>query len=140
MNPFGDGVDTDAADIELLAAIRGGSRQALEELVTRHQGWIYNIALRMVYHAQDAEDVTQEVLIKVVTRLSTWAIFGVSDAVGAELMEISRDNFRQKLSRARRDLHNFMNDQCGLINTANPCRCAKKTQAFMKAGYIVPAI
>jgi len=66
-------------------------------------------------------------------------IFGVSDSIGAELLEISRDNFRQKLSRARRDLHNFMQNQCGLINKANPCRCAKKTQAFMRAGYIDPA-
>jgi hypothetical protein len=66
-------------------------------------------------------------------------IFGVSDAVGAELLEVSRDNFRQKLSRARRDLHNFMHRQCGLVNPANPCRCAKKTRAFMKAGYVDPA-
>ena len=66
-------------------------------------------------------------------------IFGVTDSVGAELLEISRDNFRQKLSRARRDLHNFMQNQCGLINKANPCRCARKTRAFMRAGYIDPA-
>ena len=65
-------------------------------------------------------------------------IFGVSDRVGAELLEISRDNFRQKLSRARRDLHAFMQDQCGLVNAANPCRCAKKTQGFAKAGYLNP--
>src|SRR6266545_4230827 len=48
----------------------------------------------------------------------------------------SRDNYRQKLARARRDLRNFMERQCGLINAANPCRCAKKTQAFIEAGYI----
>jgi RNA polymerase sigma factor (sigma-70 family) len=63
-------------------------------------------------------------------------IFGVTDVVGAELLETSRDAFRQKLSRARRDLHQFMHGQCGLVNTSNPCRCAKKTQAFIKAGYI----
>src|SRR5262245_23985903 len=65
-------------------------------------------------------------------------IFGVSDRVGAELLDISRDSFRQKLSRARRDLHSFMQNQCGLVNTANPCRCAKKTQGFAKAGYLNP--
>ena len=65
-------------------------------------------------------------------------IFGVTDLVGGELLEISRDNFRQKLSRARRDLHSFMQDRCGLVNQANPCRCAKKTQAFMRAGYVDP--
>ena len=31
-----------------------------------------------------------------------------------------------------------MHDKCGLINEANPCRCAKKTQGFMKAGYVDP--
>jgi RNA polymerase sigma factor (sigma-70 family) len=65
-------------------------------------------------------------------------IFGVSDTAGAELLEISRDNFRQKLARARRDLHSFMQNKCGLVNKANPCRCAKKTQTFMRAGFVDP--
>src|SRR5712664_1193460 len=66
------------------------------------------------------------------------AIFEVSDTVGAEVLEITRDNFRQRLARARRDLRNFMNDKCGLVNQANPCRCAKKTRAFIEAGYVDP--
>jgi RNA polymerase sigma factor (sigma-70 family) len=65
-------------------------------------------------------------------------IFEVSDAVGAELLEISPDNFRQRLARARRDLHNFMNDKCGLVDPANPCRCEKKTRGFIQAGYVDP--
>ena len=65
-------------------------------------------------------------------------IFGVADRVGAELLDVSRDNYRQKLARARRDLHHFMHRQCGLVNAANPCRCAKKTQGFIKAGHIDP--
>jgi hypothetical protein len=66
-------------------------------------------------------------------------IFGVSDAVGAELFAISRDAYRQRLSRARRDLRQFMDAKCGLVNPANPCRCAKKTQAFVDAGFVDPA-
>ena len=66
------------------------------------------------------------------------AIFGVTDTVAAELLEISSDNFRQRLARARRDLHNFMNDKCGLVNPANPCRCAKKTRGFKQAGHVDP--
>ena len=180
----------------------------------------------MLHHPQDAEDVTQEILIKVLTRLSsfegrssfrTWlyrivvnhvlnmkrgrveqasldfavygaaidntpeleladpkgnsadtdllvteamlsctsgmllcldreqrltfilgAIFGVSDTVAAEVLEITPDNFRQRLARARRDLRNFMNGKCGLVNKANPCRCAKKTRGFIQAGYVDP--
>jgi hypothetical protein len=57
------------------------------------------------------------------------AIFEVSDPVAAEVLEITPDNFHQRLARARRDLRNFMNDKCGLVNQANPCRCVKKTVA-----------
>jgi hypothetical protein len=53
-------------------------------------------------------------------------------------LEITPDNFRQRLARARRDLRNFMNDKCGLVNQANPCRCAKKTRGFIQAGYVDP--
>jgi RNA polymerase sigma factor (sigma-70 family) len=227
INPFTETSSSDNLDLDIVNRIKGGDRGALELLVERHQAWIYNIVLRMVYLPEDAEDVTQEILIKVITKLSTfqgrssfrtwlyriavnhilnmkrrraeqmeWTftkygdglsgapdsdlpdpksvpvdvqllveearigcttgmllcldrdqrlvyilgeIFGIADAIGAELLEISRDNFRQKLSRARRDLHNFMQNKCGLINKSNPCRCAKKTQAFIRAGYIDPA-
>ena len=225
-SPFTDAPAEESEDLELVRRAQAGHRPALEELITRHQAWIYNIALRMVYLPEDAEDATQEILIKVITKLSTfegrsrfstwlyrlvvnhilnlkrgraegagWTfsrygesldatpdlelpdpktvpadlkllvdearigcttgmllcldreqrlvyvlgdIFGVTDAIGADLLEISRQNFRQKLSRARRDLHSFLQNQCGLVNAANPCRCAKKTQGFAKAGYLDP--
>ena len=40
--------------------------------VQRHQAWIYNIAVRTLHHLQDAEDVTPEIFIKVLTRLSSF--------------------------------------------------------------------
>jgi hypothetical protein len=64
--------------------------------------------------------------------------FGVTSEVGGEVMEVSPENFRQLLSRARRDLYQFMHDKCGLVNAANPCRCAKKTRSYMEAGYVDP--
>jgi RNA polymerase sigma factor (sigma-70 family) len=223
-NPFHD---DDGLDTELVRLVQQGDQGALDALIERHRPWIYNVALRMVYVPQDADDATQEILIKVVTslssfegrsRLRTWLyrvamnhllnmkrtraeeigytferygdgldstpdldlpdpstvpadlrllvdearigctmgmllcldreqrlayvlgeIFGVSDAVGAELLDVSRDAFRQRLSRARRDLHQFMDRKCGLVNAANPCRCARKTQAFIDAGFVDPA-
>src|SRR5213594_3590770 len=227
LNPLADQAHTDLEDQAHVARARGGDREALEALVRRHQPWIYNIAVRMLYHPQDAEDATQEILIKALTGLAsfegrssfrTWLyrivvnhvlntkrgrlepeamtfscyghgldntpdldppdstsvpvdvrllvdearitctagmllcldrgqrliynlgeIFDVSDTVAAELLEISRENFRQRLARARRDLHNFMNDKCGLVDPANPCRCEKKTRGFIQAGYVDPA-
>jgi RNA polymerase sigma factor (sigma-70 family) len=224
-NPFTEVID-ESDDLALVLSARGGSLEALEKLVLRHQAWVYNIAVRMVFHPQDAEEVTQEVLIKAVTRLSTFRtdstfrtwlyritanhvlnmkrrggelrphtftsyaaaindtpdhdlpdpksvpvdvpllveeakltcttgmllcldrkqrfvftlgeIFGVSDTVGGDILEMSADNFRQCLSRARRDLYQFMHGQCGLVNADNPCRCPKKTKGFIDHGHVDP--
>jgi RNA polymerase sigma factor (sigma-70 family) len=227
INPFSRNYNGDETDGELIKKAVGGNRQALEDLIKRHQDWIYNIALRMVFYSDEAKDVTQEVLIKIITHLSsfkmesgfrTWAyriavnhvlnmkkskgernhhsnfreyglsidntpdlemtgetnstfdtntvieevklscfngmllclnreqrvifilgaLLGVNDKTGSEIMQISKDNFRQKLFRARKELYNFMNDKCGLINKNNPCRCGKKTKALIESGYVNP--
>ena len=56
----------------LAVAARGGDRAALEGLVGGLSDDLYRLALRMVWHPQDAEDATQEILVKVLTGLSTW--------------------------------------------------------------------
>jgi len=71
-NPFTDVAAGEGRDRELVQLAKGGSRTALEELVVRHQAWIYNLALRMTHHPEDAKDATQEVLIKLFTRLATF--------------------------------------------------------------------
>lgn len=224
-NPFTEVVD-EKSETDLIQQAKLGSREALKKLVLRHQAWIYNIAVRMVFHSQDAEEVTQEVLVKLITRLSTFQgqsqfrtwlyritanhvlnmkrrggereaqtfsryadaindtpnldlpdpktvpvdvpllveeskiscttgmllcldrkqrliftlgeIFGAGDKVGSEILEMTPDNFRQSLSRARRDLYQFMHGQCGLVNSNNPCRCEKKTRGFIEAGHVDP--
>jgi len=62
----------DLDDSSLVDGARGGEKAALEALIRKHQEWIYNIALRMVGNPEDARDVTQEILIKLTTRLSTF--------------------------------------------------------------------
>jgi RNA polymerase sigma factor (sigma-70 family) len=46
-----------------------GDREALDDLVRALQGDIYGLALRMLWNRGDAEDATQEILVRVVTRL-----------------------------------------------------------------------
>ena len=225
-NPLADNAPSEPEDQNLVSRARAGDRKALEDLIERHQAWIYNIALRMLFHPEDAEDATQEILVKVLTRLSsfegrssfrTWlyrvafnhllnmkrgreelkvttflaygdaldstpdleladpidgspeanllvtevmlactsgmllcldreqrltyvlgAILSVSDSVGADVLEITAESFRQRLTRARRDLRNFMNNKCGFVNKSNPCRCAKKTRGFIQEGHVDP--
>ncbi len=220
-NPFQQKYN-DQEDADLIAAAREGSKTALENLIKKHQHYIYNVALKFALSPFDAEDITQEVLIKVITNLAgfkgesnfrTWLyritfnhfmhlkknslenyittfdnygaeldkmqdedlttiekselhahiedakigcmsgmllcldreqrlvyilgeIFSIDHTVGSAMLDISKDNFRQKLTRARRDLYNFMHQKCGLVNTKNPCRCDRKTKSFIKAGWV----
>jgi RNA polymerase sigma factor (sigma-70 family) len=47
-----------------------GDRDALDRLVRELQGDVCGLALRMLWNREDAEDATQEILVRVVTRLA----------------------------------------------------------------------
>ena len=49
-----------------------GDKEALNELVAIIQKDIYHLSLRMQGNMDDAMDATQEILIKIITRLSTF--------------------------------------------------------------------
>src|SRR6266566_2381351 len=55
---------------QLVEQAREGDEEALEAVVRGIQDRIYNLALRMLWHPSDAEYATQEILLKVITRLS----------------------------------------------------------------------
>jgi RNA polymerase sigma factor (sigma-70 family) len=202
-----------------------GDRDALERLVRTIQPRLYGLALRMLWHPQDAEDATQEILIRIITRLSsfrgesrflTWAYRvgvnvllnmrqgrmevarltfdafaqdldrGLSDAAvpgeteaerallieevkigcttamllcldrphrlayivgeildldhgeAALVLEIQPAAFRKRLSRARSEVVAFTRRKCGLVESANPCRCRRRVSAAMAQGRVVP--
>ena len=222
-NPFSVEYATDVEDQTLISEAIKGHKEALELLIKKHQPYIYNVAWKMVQNPVEAQDLTQEVLIKVITKLSqyegrsrfrTWLyrivmnhflqmkkqqkeiainedfevfahrldalpdkelsdleqeefkeeiremnigcmagmllcltreqrlvyiigeLFDADHNLGAELLNISKGNFRVRLTRARKDLFHFMNNQCGLVNKDNPCRCRKKITAVMECGVI----
>ncbi|WP_375582812.1 RNA polymerase sigma factor [Cyclobacterium xiamenense] len=207
-------------DDELVSAALKGNKNALNDLIKLHEPFIYNVAWKFTNDENEAKDLTQEVLIKIITKLSTfkrkssfrtWAyriafnqflqtkrrpmedrweslehfadelnsipspelspeeekeeilrtktartrcmsgmlmcltreqrllyligeVFKIDHQIGAEVFNISKDNYRKKLSRTRKEFHAFMNQQCGLVNLANPCRCSKKAKAMEAAG------
>jgi RNA polymerase sigma factor (sigma-70 family) len=57
---------------QLAAAANRGDGRALERLVRAVHDRVYRLALRMTARRPDAEDATQEILIRVITRLSTY--------------------------------------------------------------------
>jgi RNA polymerase sigma factor (sigma-70 family) len=214
----------DQIDSDLVKLAIGGDKKALQNLIIRHQLFIYNLALKMTKSVEDAEDLTQEVFIKAITALTkfegkskfrTWLyritvnhflntkkskaelktidfetyfnaidnipineltiteqdeltdtieeirisctagmllcldreqrmiyilgeMFDIDHNLGSEILGITSGNFRIRLMRARQDLYNWMNERCGLVNKNNPCRCAKKTRAYIEAGIVDP--
>ncbi len=56
----------------LVDRAKSGDRSALEEVVRRIQDRIYGLALRMLWHPADAEDASQEILIRIITRLESF--------------------------------------------------------------------
>lgn len=92
-----------APDPSLVERARNGDLLALDALLRHIQGPVYNLAVRMLGQREDAQDATQEVLIKVTTHLATWRgdsafgtwVFGIA---GNHLL-----NVRQR-SPARREL------------------------------------
>ncbi|GAA4271233.1 RNA polymerase sigma factor [Aquimarina gracilis] len=217
-NPFLKEYKGDITDIQLVNEAKSGNKKSLEKLILKHQPYIYNVAWKMVRNPTDAEDLTQEVNIKVITKLAqfegkssfrTWLyrivanhflmskrrpfekvldsfdtiakalddvpdtplteleqqekkeviremnymcmsgmllcltreqrltfilgeMFNADHVIGSEILGISKDSFRKRLSRARKDIFNFMNEKCGLVNKNNPCRCHKKVTYAIK--------
>jgi RNA polymerase sigma factor (sigma-70 family) len=54
---------------ELVEQAQGGNRAALESVIERVQGRVYGLAIRMLWHPEDARDATQEILIRIITHL-----------------------------------------------------------------------
>ena len=61
------------SDLErLVEAAKEGDKKALEDLILKIQDKIYGLALRMLYNPSDAEDASQEILLKIITHLGTF--------------------------------------------------------------------
>lgn len=68
-----------AVERSLVERARGGELAALEALLRAVQGPLYNLAVRMLGRREDAQDATQEILLKITTHLGSWrgeAAFG----------------------------------------------------------------
>lgn len=60
-------------DEGLVTAAQGGDREALAKLYDRHCTPLYRFVYRHVNHAQDAEDLTSDVMIRMVNKLNTYS-------------------------------------------------------------------
>ena len=205
---------------DLVAAAQQGDREALEAVVRQIQDQVHHLAIRMLVNPDDAAEATQEILIRVVTRLSTfrgssafptWVyrvasnyllnarkirdrdpgldfetfrqdlesglsespapddqvllnelrisctlamllcldlkhriayvlgdILELDHTEAAEVLEISRANYRKRLSRARGEVVAFTSKSCGLANPSARCSCPGRLPAAVAKGRVHP--
>ncbi len=202
-----------------------GSKEDLEKLIKNIQNRIYDLSLRMLAFPEDAEDATQEILIKIITHLSdfkgesrftTWSyrvavnhlltvqkyrakelnvtfdfweeelrrteptfdyhslpepsrvllseevriicmqailqcletkiriafvlgdLFEMSGEDAADILGITREAYRKRLSRAREKVTEAMQKNCSLVNPKNPCHCHQLVGPDIRDKWINP--
>lgn len=196
---------------------QAGDKDALAKVVTSIQDDVHHLAMRMLVNPDDALDAVQDILILVITKLSTFSgrsafktwVYRVAfnylvsakkskardpglsfdlfeqdlaDGLGlkevndpvllnelrvsctmamllcldrehraayvagfilemthdeaAEVLAISKANFRQRLSRARRKVDDFTRRACGLVSSEAACRCPRRLPAAMALGRV----
>ncbi|MEH6346224.1 MAG: sigma-70 family RNA polymerase sigma factor [Bermanella sp.] len=89
--------------LPLVLKVQAGERSAADALVLKIQPLIYKVALRFLFSPQDAEEAVQDILIKVITRLSSFegnSLFStwVYAIASHHLMDIKRRPMEQHMS------------------------------------------
>lgn len=96
----------EANDAELVSRCRKGDREAWEFIVRQHHHRIYNLAYRFTGRFDEAEDLTQEVFLKVYRTLDAYR--SETGALGSWMIRVARnhviDHYRKhKTERAQTD-------------------------------------
>jgi RNA polymerase sigma factor (sigma-70 family) len=67
-----DDHNVSAEDALLVGSCLRGDAEAVQDLILRFQSNVFGLCVRLLHHRQDAEDVTQEVFLRVFRSLNRW--------------------------------------------------------------------
>jgi RNA polymerase sigma-70 factor (ECF subfamily) len=96
-------------DAELVERVKQGDEAAFGALLERHQEKVYRLAWNLTRHAQDAEEVTQDVFLTVYRKIGS---FDGRAAFGTWLYRVATNTALMKL-RARRVAHELQIEEAG---------------------------
>jgi len=88
-------------DADLLPGCRGGDEAAWRELVARHTRRVFGLAYRFTGRVDEAEDLTQEVFVKVYQTLHRYR--ESEGSFGAWLMAVARNHAIDHYRRGRQE-------------------------------------
>lgn len=102
----------DLRDEELIVRVQQGQRRAFDEIVRRYKGRLHSFILRMVHDPVEAEELTQDTLIRVyihadkyreIARLSTWIFTIATNLVRNRIRQRRREPSWLSLNPAPED-------------------------------------
>ena len=116
-----------------------GDKKALETLVAGVQDMVFNLSLRMLGTFADAEDATQDILLKMsctnvmLQCLDTESrcifilgtMFKIDSRIAGDLLQMTPEAYRQRLSRIRKKMADFLGQYCGEYGSGK-CQCADR--------------
>src|SRR5262249_13903665 len=91
--------DVSVEDAALVRRCLRGEAEAVRGLVDRFQADVYGLCLRLLHHRHDAEDVTQEVFLRIFRSLHRW---DAARPLKPWIMGITLNRCRTRLPQARR--------------------------------------
>ncbi len=151
----------------LVSRATAGDKNALETLVAGVQDMVFNLSLRMLGTFADAENATQDILLKMITHLSsfrgdssftTWifrnvmlqcldtesrcifilgTMFKVDSRIAGDILGITPEAYRQRLSRIRKKMADFLGQYCGEYGSGR-CKCADRINYAIQNHRISP--
>ena len=65
-------------------------------------------------------------------------VIGVDSREGSQILDISPAAYRQRLSRARARMQNFLTNNCGILDNSNRCSCGCILSVYLQRGWIHP--
>jgi RNA polymerase sigma factor (sigma-70 family) len=90
---------TERDDAELARCCQAGDTDAMRLLIERYQTDVFAVCMRLLRHAHDAEDVAQEVFVRVFRSLASW---DVNRPMRPWILSIAVNRCRTALSRRKK--------------------------------------
>ena len=106
-------------DFELINRILSGDNDAFSEIVTRYKNLVYSVILRMINDYEEANDISQEVFIKVYKNLSKYQ---PEFKFSTWIMRITTNHVIDYLRKRKQETVNIEDVDYELSSSSNPER------------------
>ncbi len=106
-------------DFELINKILSGDNDAFSEIVTRYKNLVYSVILRMINDYEEANDISQEVFIKVYKNL---AKYQPEYKFSTWIMRITTNHVIDYLRKRKQETVNIEDVDYELSSSSNPER------------------